>query len=162
MFIGKKLWNKKWPGSTIDCPVLLPSVLNFECLFVTVELPMGQKKYSAKWLQIFLNIYKGKIEKEQSFHGVEVLSEDITWTCEYTPQVSVWAWRVKRSCTSLCSCHARLWPGENLFNLTWCFLNTTRFHHMHGKFYLFVFPPCTINFILFPLLSVQLWTHNKL
>ena len=46
----------------------------FRVLFVTVELPMGQKKYSAKWLQIFLNIYMGKIAKEQSFRGVEVLS----------------------------------------------------------------------------------------
>jgi len=27
---------------------------------------------------IFLNINMEKIEKEQSFHGVEVLSEDIT------------------------------------------------------------------------------------
>ena len=59
----------------------------------------------------------------------------------------------------LCSRHARPWPGENLFNLTGCFLNTT----LSGNFSLLVFVfPCSINCILFPLLSVQLWMHYKL
>ena len=48
MFIGKIIETKKWPGSTSDFPVLLPSVLSFEFLFITVELPMGHTKYSKK------------------------------------------------------------------------------------------------------------------
>ena len=44
MFIGKIIETKKWPGSTSEFPVLLPSVLSFEFLFMTVELPIGQTK----------------------------------------------------------------------------------------------------------------------
>ena len=97
-----------------------PSVSNFEFLFITVEIPMGHKKYS-KNNCIFLNIYLGKKANEQSFHSVEVLSADITWTCDSSPQVSVWAWR---QVVHLCSRHARPWPGEHLCNFTWCLHNT--------------------------------------
>jgi len=114
---------------------------------------MGHKKYS-KNNCIFLNIYLGKKANEQSFHSVEVLSADITWTCDSSPQVSVWAWR---QVVHLCSRHARPWPGEHLFNFTWCLHNT----FSPRNFYLLVFfrpvhiyMKFSINFILFPLLSV--------
>ena len=73
----KILVKEKMAGSTCGFPVLLPSVSNFEFLFITVEIPMGHKKYS-KNNCIFLNIYLGKKATEQSFHSVEVLSVDIT------------------------------------------------------------------------------------
>ena len=48
MFIGKIIETKKWPESTSDFPVLLPSISNFEFIFITEELRMGQKKYFFK------------------------------------------------------------------------------------------------------------------